>query len=143
MVDYKTGRHSFSPDGVRSGADIQLVLYLAGVTAADPGRLLPGGAQYLFAHTEDGKTKITRSGFLLDDPDVAGAADTTGSRLYSKNLIPQSAAELTGLIGQMQDAVCTAAERILAGEAGKTPSEQACRFCPVRAHCDVAWHGGR
>lgn len=143
VVDYKTGRHSFSPDGVRSGADIQLVLYLAGVTAADPGRLLPGGAQYLFAHTEDGKTKITRSGFLLDDPDVAGAADTTGSRLYSKNLIPQSAAELTGLIGQMQDAVCTAAERILAGEAGKTPSEQACRFCPVRAHCDVAWHGGR
>ena len=143
IVDYKTGRHEFSLDDVRSGVDIQLVLYLFAVTSSDPERLCPGGAQYLFSHNEAGKTRISRSGFLLDEQEIAAAADSTESRQYSRSLQRQSAQEIAGLTGQMQEAVRAVAERILAGEADKTPSERACRFCPVREHCDVAWRGGR
>ena len=39
---------------------------------------------------------------------------------------------------EMQVAVCSVAERILSGEAHKTPSEKACRFCPVADCCDCA-----
>ena len=41
---------------------------------------------------------------------------------------------------QMQDVVLSVATRILAGEAEKTPSAEACGFCPVRADCNRAYH---
>ena len=39
---------------------------------------------------------------------------------------------------EMQETVRSVAERILAGEAYKSPSEDACRFCPIADNCDVA-----
>ncbi|MBQ7391219.1 MAG: PD-(D/E)XK nuclease family protein [Clostridia bacterium] len=48
--------------------------------------------------------------------------------------------EMQQLQNEMQDAVLSVAERILAGEAQKTPSEKACAFCPVRADCNRAYH---
>lgn len=143
IVDYKTGRHEFSLDDVKSGVDIQLVLYLFAVVSSDPEHLVPAGAQYLFSHQADGKTKISRSGFLLDDAEIRSAADVTETALYSCDLLRQSAEELKQLTQDMQAAVCSVAERILAGEARKTPSEKACRFCPVREHCDVAYRAKR
>ena len=41
---------------------------------------------------------------------------------------------------EMKQAVTDVAERILAGEAQKTPSKDACRFCAVADHCDKAFH---
>ncbi len=140
IVDYKSGTHKFSPDEVRSGMDIQLVLYLFAVLASNPEGLLPGGAQYLYAANEKGSVAIGRSGFLLNEEALLLAADGSEERLYSKKLLLQNAEEITELTHEMQAAVSAAAERILSGEADKTPSEEACMFCPVRGNCDKAYH---
>ena len=140
IVDYKSGTHQFSLDEVRSGMDIQLVLYLFAVLSADPTfNPLPAGAQYLYAANDKGTLAVKRSGFLLDDPTVTEAADKTPDGRYTKKLLHQSAQEIAELTADMQQAVLSAAQRILSGEACKTPSEEACMFCPVRAHCDKAY----
>ncbi len=138
VVDYKTGVHKFSTEDVRSGMDIQLVLYLFAVLSADPERYAAAGAQYLYASVEKGKPTVSRSGFLLDDPCVQDAVDA--SHTYQKKLTLQTEEEIRTLCQDMCSAVQDAAERILAGDAKKTPSEEACRFCPVRDHCDKAYH---
>ncbi len=135
VVDYKSGKHTFSLDEVRSGMDIQLVLYLFAVLQASP-TLHPAGAAYLYAASDGGKTEILRSGFFSDDPSLRAAADATPEGRYTKRLLSRSEEELKALSDEMQSAVCRVAERILSGEAEKTPSEDACRFCPVRSFCD-------
>ena len=141
VVDYKSGTHKFGLDEVRSGMDIQLVLYLFAALAADPEQYRPAGAQYLYTSSEKGKTTISRSGFLLDDDLVRLAADRSEDKRYTKKLLLQTEEELQALNADMRGAVCAVAERILAGEAQKTPSQDACLFCPIRAHCDKAYHG--
>ncbi len=143
VVDYKSGRHEFSLEDVRSGVDIQLVLYLYAVLASDPVHLRAAGAQFLYAFNKGGKTSIARSGFLLDEEEIASAADSSEGKLYSSSLQKQTAVEIETLAEEMKAAVCSVAERILDGEAKKTPSEKACRFCPVREHCDVACRSKR
>ena len=141
VVDYKSGEHKFKLEDVRSGMDVQLVLYLFSVLAADPQSFSAAGAQYLYATTEKGKIGVSRSGFLLDDPKVRLAADgSTEEKPYTKKLLLQSAEEINALADDMRQAVTSVAERILSGEATKTPSEDACRFCPIRTHCDRAYH---
>jgi ATP-dependent helicase/DNAse subunit B len=140
VVDYKAGEHKFSVDDVRNGLDIQLVIYLFSVLAANPERFIAAGAQYLYATNEKGKPTINRSGFLGNDKQVEAAADRTPGTVYLKGLLPQTEEEIDSLCKEMQAAVLNAAERILAGEAQKTPSENACRFCPVRMNCDRAYH---
>ncbi|MBQ7335849.1 MAG: exodeoxyribonuclease V subunit gamma [Clostridia bacterium] len=139
VVDYKAGKHIFSLDEVRSGMDIQLVLYLFAVLAAYPNAEA-AGAQYLFASSEKGQLEIRRSGFLLNDRTVQQAADSTENAYYTKKLYSQTADEIKDLQEEMQTAVKAVAERILSGEAQKTPSEKACTFCPVRSNCDKAYH---
>lgn len=138
VVDYKAGEHKFSWDEVRSGKDLQLVLYLFAALAADPEHRIPGGAAFLYAKQENGKTEVSRSGFLLDDEAVSGAADATPDSRYSKKLARCTQEEIAQLMQEMRSAVCTVAERILTGEAQKTPSEKACRFCPIADCCGSA-----
>ena len=66
--------------------------------------------------------------------------DASVDKRFSKKLIQQTKEEIDGLIQEMKLAVTEIAERILAGEAQKTPSKDACRFCPVINHCDKAFH---
>ena len=139
VVDYKSGTHKFSLDEVRAGMDIQLVLYLFAVLSSDPNTI-PGGAQYLYAATDKGKVSINRSGFLLNDQELIQAADRSPDAVYTKKLLLQTEEEISDLIQEMNTVVKNAAERILAGDAQKTPSEKACMFCPVRTHCDKAYH---
>ncbi len=141
VVDYKSGKHTFSPDEVRSGRDIQLVLYLSSFLATDPSHLLPAGAQYLYAVNQSG-LEIHRSGFLLSEDTVLRAADHTEDGIFTKRLLRESAEEIRQLEADMQAAVTGIAGRILAGEAEKTPSADACTFCPVREHCDRAVRKG-
>ena len=139
VVDYKSGKHTFSLDEVRSGMDIQLILYLFALKGAMPNST-PAGAQYLFASTEKGVTEIKRSGLLLDDETVSAAANGESGGIYTKGLTKQTVEEMQQLQKEMQDAVLSVAKRILDGEAQKTPSEKACAFCPVRADCNRAYH---
>ena len=139
VVDYKSGKHTFSLDEVRSGMDIQLILYLFAFSGAMPNST-PAGAEYLFASTEKGVTEIKRSGLLLDNETVAGAVNGQSEAFYTKGLTKQTLEEMQQLQNEMKDAVLSVAERILSGEAQKTPSEKACAFCPVRADCNRAYH---
>lgn len=136
VIDYKSGTHRFSVDEVRSGMDIQLILYLFAMTAAPSSAYLPAGAQYLYTETEKGKFSIGRSGFWLEDEEIRAASDLTQDHAYTKKLSFFTEEEFQALNDDMTSAVKSVAERILAGEAQKTPSKDACRFCPVKENCD-------
>ena len=138
VVDYKSGTHKFSLEDVRSGLDIQLILYLFALLSADD-QAVPGGAAYLYAASEKGAVSIRRSGIILKSEELLNAADQTPERTYTQPLIPKTRDEILDLMNDMHAAVCGAAERILRGEAQKTPSEQACRFCSIRTNCDKAY----
>lgn len=139
VVDYKSGKHTFSLDQVRSGMDIQLVLYLYAFLTAEPNAQA-AGAQYLFASTDGGQTEIKRSGFYLDTEEIQRAAYGDEPPRSGDKIIKQSAEEIESLHREMCEAVGTVANRILAGEVEKTPSEEACTFCPVRHNCNKAYH---
>ncbi|MBQ9784680.1 MAG: exodeoxyribonuclease V subunit gamma [Clostridia bacterium] len=139
VVDYKTGSHSFSVEDVRTGLDIQLVLYLYAYRAAEP-LLEAASAHYMTVETEKGQKQIVRRGFYLEDDEVKGALDGDVAGSYTKRMTKLAADEICELEHQMLDAVRTVGERILSGEAQKTPSKDACRFCPVRNNCAVAVH---
>ena len=139
VVDYKSGKHTFSLDEVRSGMDIQLILYLFALKGAMP-ESTPAGAQYLFASTEKGVTEIKRSGLVLEDDAICAAINGESEAVYTKGLTKQTLEEMQQLQNEMQDAVLSVARRILSGEAEKTPSQKACAFCPVRADCSRAYH---
>ena len=138
VVDYKSGEHKFSLDEVRTGEDLQLVLYLFAACSADPQKRVAGGAEFLFATRSDRRTEIARSGFLSDDLSVCEAADGSSDGRFTKKLLRRTTEEIHDLFTEMQVAVCSVAERILSGEAHKTPSEKACHFCPVADCCDCA-----
>ena len=138
VVDYKSGEHRFKLEDVASGMDIQLILYLFAVLSSNPHKLAAGAAHFLYADQENGKTSIKRSGIVLEDESVKQALDSTPNKEFTKKLLPQTEEEIKTRIEEMKSAVTSVAERILAGEAKKTPSEDACRYCPVRDNCDKA-----
>ena len=97
VVDYKTGKKTFSPSDLEKGENIQMFLYLRSLTEnpgpaiknalgiPENGRIIPAGALYMNALTEDKNQpspppedrKISmadsRDGMLLDDPvSIAG-----------------------------------------------------------------------
>ncbi len=140
VVDYKSGKHVFSADKVRSGLDIQLVLYLAAACGAVENAV-PAGAQYLYCvKGKQGALEVGRNGFCLDTEEILSASDGTFTGRYTKMLSKQTADEITALEAEMKTVIADVAKRILSGEAQKTPSEDACRYCAVRAHCDKAYH---
>lgn len=143
VVDYKSGEHKFSIDEVRSGLDIQLVLYLYAICSSDSEKYVPVGAQFLYAKTEKGQISVNRSGFVLDDESLRHHIDASTEQTYTKKLSPLSGDGIQDLMQDMQSVVKQIAERILSGDAQKTPSEDACRFCSIRAHCDQAYKEGR
>jgi ATP-dependent helicase/nuclease subunit B len=140
IVDYKTGEHKFSFDKVRTGEDLQLVLYLFAVVSSNPDRYVPCGAEFLYSSKENGRTTVSRSGFLLEEESIRHAADCSEAQGYLKGLSATSLDQIEKLTEEMKDVICEIAERILSGEAEKTPSPDACRFCDLKKHCDVACH---
>lgn len=142
VVDYKTGEHTFSAEDVETGSDIQLVLYLYAYLSAFP-TTEAYGAQYLYTTNVKGVPTIQRSGFCLNDEALNRIADQTATAVYTKPLTAVSAEEIALLQATMKNTVSAIAERILAGEAQKTPSESACKRCPARTNCDRAYHKGK
>ena len=138
VVDYKSSTHTFKAEEVRTGEDIQLILYLFAFCACDPDRYAVGGAHFFYADRDKDGISIKKSGFFADHEAVRLAADTSET---PKKADWKTVDEIRELTEDMKTAVTSIAERILAGEAKKTPSEAACRFCPARTHCDRACRG--
>ncbi len=133
VVDYKAGQHDFSVQDVQSGLDIQLILYLFGALSSSSD-YRAGGAEFVYPQ----RTGIVRSGLLLGTDGMPEIMDTTSDKKFSSNRLKKTEEEISTLIQDMNRAVEEVASRILAGEAQKTPSEEACRYCAVRANCDKA-----
>lgn len=102
VIDYKTGKKTFSLEKVAAGEDLQLLLYLftlwksdrpaflASLGMKEGDRLLPAGALYLSTDLNEatvkspdgegeGATLCHRSGLLLMDESSLSAMDDTGS----------------------------------------------------------------
>ncbi len=136
VIDYKSGNHVFKLEEVKSGTDIQLVLYLLAVANANP-EAIPAGANFIaLNHSASKPWEIVRSGFILDDAAIMQAADRSGA--YSAKLKKQSREEMSGLVEQMKTVVCEIGGRILNGYAEKNPSSKACNSCSIQDHCDCA-----
>ena len=138
VIDYKTGTADFSLKNVKSGMDMQLVFYLYAVTQIDPEHYIPAGAHYLTKKKDGANLNVIRSGFLLNDTELLKASDGSDGQIYTKSLKKMTAEEITDLIETVKSNVSSVAERILSGEANKTPSDDACQYCSVRENCAVA-----
>lgn len=138
VVDYKSGEHKFALSDVKNGMDIQLILYLHAFLSSNPGRYSAAGAEFLYAKNEKGVTQIQRSGICLEDEEIKEALDASPGAIFSKKLYRQTEEEIEELTRQMLEAIRSTGEEILAGKADKTPSPDACKFCPVVKNCSVA-----
>ena len=76
----------------------------------------------------------------MDNEELLAAADTSEDARFVSPLIKRSFDEILELEAEMKTAVSQSADRILAGDVSKTPSEKACGYCPIRNHCNRAYH---
>ena len=172
VVDYKTGKKSFSPSDLEKGENIQMFLYLRSLTEdpgksvrgalnlTETGRILPAGAVYMSALTED-KNQLTpppadrqiamadsRSGMILDDPvSIAGMhpdflpvkynKDGSISAASKKNLYTKE--EWDRLMDTLGGVVGSIASRIKKGDIAANPKKKknasACDHCAYKAIC--------
>lgn len=157
VVDYKSGNHTFSMNEIREGRDLQLLLYLFTLcrgrctdwfgSLPDDAELLPAGAFYLYMNRDGQIPKPARSGLLVADPDLlaamndelnsaflCGVSEKDGG--YKGNAVTPEEMELLG------DDICKilldSANRLFSGNARKTPSPDACKFCRLSESCPVA-----
>ncbi len=172
VVDYKTGKKSFSPSDLAKGENIQMFLYLRSLVenptsamkealgVSEKGRILPAGAVYMNALTEDKNQPApppedrrismadSRSGMLLDDPIAIGGMhpdflpikynkDGSVSAASKKNLY--SLSDWARLMDTLSGVVEGIADRMKAGEIAAHPRKKKnaspCEHCAYRAIC--------
>ena len=166
VVDYKTGSHEFNVKTIETGEDLQLPAYLfTAVLEENKGffnsnkELCPSGAEFLFTKDEKGTLTPVTSGFILDDEEIIGATgyvsptktrkkkgedpapktDKKDEKKVSRTaLTPDALSELDGV---MRDTVASTAQKLYSGKIKKTPSKDACKFCPYKSTCTVAYKG--
>ena len=172
VVDYKTGRKSFDLTEVWNGLGLQMLLYL--FTLEQRGEKLYGlpveGAGVLYLPARDAIVKgtrtmsreqwrkemdkeLTRSGMVLDEPDILQAMEPVGEKGY--RFLPLKVSKSTGKISG--EALATAEQlgklgrhiqKILTEICGELargnvsadpfwrgPEKNACRFCDYAAAC--------
>ncbi len=148
VVDYKSSKHEFSPTALKGKMDIQLLLYLFTLCSPEnralfadrkgkvPTQVLPAAAVYMSPDESDraGIIRAKRTGVMVDEPEITGAVgDAAFWPSAKKGLLSSSAmAELQDLL---RETILDTAAVMYAGCAGRTPSEEACRYCRVREAC--------
>ena len=162
VIDYKSSRHDFSVKSVTEDMNIQLLLYLFTLCSPEnralfadaagnlPKQVLPASAVYVSPDESDrmGTLLPCRTGIVLGDPEVLDAANPgedynflpsvkrnkdgeyTGKGLCS----PQFMADLEAILHK---AIKDTAAAMYDGGAGRTPSDDACKYCRMRGSCGV------
>ncbi len=163
IIDYKTGNKKFDISKVASGADLQLPAYLFTAAQEENMGLLnfksppyPASALYLSAGEEAGKINPIRSGFLLAEKEyIYGASKENDRKLlagayYKKPTKKDSEPELhagksaisRAEINKIKETLCNTiaktADNMYSGKVPRTPSEDACTYCRMKASCPVA-----
>ncbi len=172
VVDYKTGKKAFSPSDLAEGENMQMFLYLRSLTEnpspefkkalgiPESGRVIPGGAIYMNALTEDENQPSppaedrrvamadTRSGMILDDPVSIGGMhpdflpvkfNQNGSVSASskKNLYTEEGWQ--ALMQSLTEVAEGIASRMKAGVIPATPKKKGenspCKHCAYKAVC--------
>ena len=163
VYDYKTGKKGFSAEGVESGSDLQMLLYLF----AECADALPAGVSYvragaqppLKAENTDGVEDAAQakswysehslSGAVFDSPQVVGAfqriesaikEETRSPRKTYNDLLTLSAARFEDFRSFVEkQVILPKVKSLLEGEIGAVPLEKdgklPCSYCPFWACC--------
>ncbi len=160
VIDYKSSRHEFTTSSVTEDMNIQLLLYLFTLCSPEnralfadgsgrlPERVLPASAVYISPDESDREGAILpcRTGVVLGDPEILEAANSDGEEVFlpsvkrdrSKAFTGRglcSAEQLAELETILKDTIRETAAEMYGGRADRTPSEDACRYCPLRTAC--------
>jgi ATP-dependent helicase/nuclease subunit B len=155
VVDYKTGTHAFDVARVADGQDLQLPAYLFTAALEENKKyfgsdkpLVPASALFLSATESSGEVSTKRSGFILKDEELLRAASSSMDKqilagiTVKDGVISGGAAVSEEGIAEMdrilRSSIRDCAKSIFDGDAKRTPSKTACKFCFLRDSCPVA-----
>jgi len=156
VIDYKTGSHKYNVEKLSTGEDLQLPAYLFTAAAEENKEFFgserdvrPASALFLSADEQKGVITPVRSGFILGNRDILSAASSemdksilAGISITKKDEISGKAAvseeEIAQMEETMKETIAVTAKNMYSGKAMRTPSQEACGFCPLRASCPVA-----
>lgn len=163
VVDYKSSKHDFTVRSVTEDMNIQLLLYLFTLCSPEnralfaaengtlPTRVLPASAVYMSPDESDrgGQLLPCRTGIVLEDPEILVAANSDDTQTFLPSVrrgkdggftgkglcTPAYMAELETIL---HDAIRNTAAAMYSGCANRTPSDDACKFCRMKASCGVS-----
>ncbi len=159
IVDYKTGAHKFDVSKISNGTDLQLPAYL--FTAALPqnnkfyneseeNKIFAASALFLSANEKNGEILPERSGFIFNEKEfleavnkdfnrkmLAGIQVTKDGSINGKAAVSKQ--ELDSIDATLRSSIKSCAQNIYSGKAPRTPSSDACMFCPMKSTCHVAY----
>ena len=161
VVDYKTGRKEFKLSEIKNGINLQMLIYLAAITASTGWS--PAGILYMPAAVgavsedkgtpeekvaKDISARLKMNGLLPDDPGLLLAMDDTGGGEYLPTGVKNGAADkpeavvsredMDLVLGYVRQKVGEMAEELLAGEIPAAPllvNRNPCGWCPYGAVC--------
>jgi ATP-dependent helicase/nuclease subunit B len=162
VVDYKASRHEFSAKSVTEDMNIQLLLYLFTLCSPEnralfangdgvlPETVFPASAVYISPDetSRDGEILPCRTGVILEDTDILKAANEDLDVTYLPSVKRDRGNNLTGsgltsrdamleLEDILKNAILDTARDMYNGEAKRTPSKNACKFCMMKGYCSL------
>ncbi len=164
VVDYKSSKHDFSDKSITADMDIQLLLYLFTLCSdqnkwlfADeqgnlPEQVLPAQAMYLSPKedTDIGDISCVRTGILLDHEEILHAVSHHGLISYMpegtkiakdgsfSGKALYSSERIKALEDVLHQTILENARLMYSGNAQRTPSADACKYCKMRQGCPLA-----
>ena len=163
VVDYKSSKHDFSVKSVKDDMNIQLLLYLFTLCSPEnralfaeesgglPTRVLPASAVYMSPDESDrmGALLPCRTGIVLEDPEIINAANPDDTQTYLPSVRRGKDGGFTGkglcnaaFMAELETILHTAirdtAAAMYSGCADRTPSDDACKYCRIKASCGVS-----
>ena len=164
VIDYKSSKHTFTPQSITDDMNIQLLLYLFTLCSPEnralfkdangylPKQVLPASAVYISPDEGDREGSILpcRTGIILNDSDILRAANNDPEISYLPSVKRNSKGEFTGkglysheqiteLETLLHSTIKDTAKTMYSGCASRTPSEDACKYCRLNGSCGVCY----